>query len=84
MVYNRKKTEILIMNLDKKLEFILEVIEAVDVSNITIDTSLEDCPDWDSIAALSVMSEVDDEFDVIISADQMENCKTFADIIKLF
>lgn len=72
------------MNFDKKLEFILEVIEAEDNSNITIDTSLEDCPEWDSIGALSVISEVDDEFGVIISADQMESCKTFADIIKLF
>lgn len=72
------------MSIDEKLEFILEVIDADDHSAISIDTVLEDCSDWDSIGALSVMSEVDDEFGIIISPDQMENCKTFADIIKLF
>jgi len=72
------------MNIDEKLSFILEVIEAEDTQDITPETLLEDCPDWDSIGALSVMSEVDDEFDVIISADEMESCRTFGDILKFF
>ena len=72
------------MTTDQKLGFILEVIDAEDTQGITPETLLEDCPDWDSIGALSVMSEVDDEFDVIISADEMESCKTFGDILKFF
>ena len=72
------------MNTDEKLSLILEVIEAEDTQDITPETLLEDCPDWDSIGALSVMSEVDDEFDVIISADEMESCRTFGDILKFF
>ena len=47
---------------------------------LTLQTSFRDIDGWSSIVALSVMAMCDEEYDVILSASEMENSNTIADI----
>ena len=47
---------------------------------LTLQTSFRDIAGWSSIVALSVMAMCDEEYDVILSASEMENSNTIADI----
>ena len=58
--------------------------EALEIEeNYTADTKLEDIEEWDSIGALSLIAEVDDEFDVVLNPNDLENAVTVGDIFKL-
>ena len=39
--------------------------------------------EWSSLAALSVMSMIDDEYDVQVTANEMRNANTIQDLINL-
>ena len=47
---------------------------------LTLETRFRDIEGWTSIVALSVMAMCDEEYDVILSANEMENANTIADL----
>ena len=71
------------MNEQQALTFIVEVLEIEEGSEITLETSLEDIFEWDSIGALSIIEEADDEHDIDINPNDMEAALTIGDVIKL-
>lgn len=50
---------------------------------LTLETRFRDIDDWSSIVALSVMAMCDEEYDVIISANEMESANRIIDIYKI-
>jgi acyl carrier protein len=50
---------------------------------LTLDTKFRDLDDWSSLIALSEMAMCDEEYDVILSANEMENATCIADIYKI-
>lgn len=50
---------------------------------LTLETKFRDIEGWASIVALSVMAMCDEEYDVILSANEMENANCIADIFKI-
>lgn len=66
-----------------------QIIEIV-AKNLNIDTAMiEDgklhvefnvTPEWDSLAHLSIMTDIEDEFDLEIDIDEMENLTTISKI----
>lgn len=70
------------MTNDKKLELIAEILD-VDVENLTPETKLSDLEEWDSIALISFMAMIDDEFDKVIKGSVVKEQKTVADLMAL-
>lgn len=70
------------MTNDKKLELIAEVLD-VDVETLTPETKLSDLEEWDSIALISFMAMIDDEFDKIIKGSVVKEQKTVAELMIL-
>lgn len=65
----------------KIIEIIAEIME-VEPSEITLETEL--CDDvWDSLAIVTFISEVDSNFDLIVSPMEVSTVKTVADLINL-
>lgn len=60
-----------------KLEEIMELEEGT----LMEETSLSDVEEWDSIAAISYIALLDEEFGVSISAKEINSFKTVADAI---
>ena len=52
-------------------------------SPIVPEEVLRDMEEWDSLAALSLVSMVDDEYGVVISSEDLEKVVTVQDMIDL-
>ena len=72
------------MDIDQKLIFILETLEVEEPDEVKLDTLLEDIEEWDSIGVLSIISEVDDNFDITLDPEVLENLSTVQQLLDLF
>lgn len=62
------------------IEKFAEIFDDVDASSLCEDTRFREMDDWDSIAGLSVIGLVDEEYDVTLNADDMRSCQTIGDL----
>ena len=51
-----------------------------DRSAFTPETKFRDLAEWSSLIALSVISMVDEEYEVLLSGDDIRNAQTIQDI----
>ncbi|MDP1510657.1 acyl carrier protein [Paenibacillus sp. CMAA1739] len=70
------------MDLKTKLELLEDMLEA-DQGSLEITTSLDTLPDWDSVAAISLIALVDEHFDKRITGAMIKEFKTVQDIINI-
>lgn len=66
---------------NKILEIIAEILE-VEIEEITLSTELGE-DNWDSLAVVSFISEIDSEFDQVISPTAVNKVKKVADLVVL-
>lgn len=64
-------------DLNDKLLEILEVDE-INPEDILIDFEL-----WDSLTILSIIAMLDEDYKITLSAEELEECKTIADLDNL-
>ena len=62
------------------IELIAEALE-LEVGDIDMSTLLADLPEYDSMAKLSVIVLMDEEFEKKLSGEAMEEFKTIGDIV---
>lgn len=63
------------------IEKFAEAIEA-DVQKITVDTKFRSLEEWSSLAVLSVIAMLDDEYDILIEGGDFRQLETIKDIIR--
>lgn len=68
------------MKKQENLEKLEEVME-LEAGVLTIDTILANLDEWNSMARLSLIVLMDDDFDKKLSATQLKNFKTVGDIL---
>lgn len=64
----------------KFLEQFKEVLE-IENREIGLDDAFRDLEEWDSLALLSVIAMIDDEYDVIIKGNQFKELQTLDQVI---
>lgn len=58
--------------------------EALDIEkDITPETNLSELAEWDSVGYISIMSIIDDEYEVVVNASQLKNCKKIGELYEL-
>lgn len=64
-------------------DFIGKFAEAIetDASNLTLETEFRSLDDWNSLAVLSVIVMLDEEYGIQIENKDFKNLETIADII---
>ena len=62
------------------IKLFAETLEIED-REITINDSFREYPEWDSLALLSVIAMIDDEYDVIIEGNDFAKLKTVGDLV---
>lgn len=68
----------------KQEELLEEIKEALQRDEeISLDMSLEDIEEWDSLAVISMISLYDQLFSIVITNDQLSDCNTVQDLINL-
>ena len=70
------------MTNEKKLELLEEVMD-VEAGTLVPDTVLEDLEEWNSIAVISFIAMVDDEFDKVVKGSVMKEQRTVGDLMAL-
>lgn len=66
--------------MEEFIEKFADIFEDVDPSILSGETRFRELDDWDSIAGLSVMGMVDEEYGVTFNADDMNGCQTICDL----
>lgn len=66
----------------RKIEMLEEMME-LEAGTLKADTVLSDIEEWDSIALISFIALMDDEFDKVIKGSVVKQAKTVADLMAL-
>ena len=67
----------------KFIENFADQFDDTDVTELALETKFRDLDEWSSIIALSVMAMCAEEYDVILSANEMENANRISDIYNI-
>lgn len=71
------------MEVQEFIQNFADLFDDTDVSIFELETKFRELDEWSSLAALSVMSMIDDEYDVQVTANEMRNANTIQDLINL-
>lgn len=64
-------------------QFLELMQETLDLeTELTLDVKFRELDEWDSLAYLSTIAMIDDEYDVVINANDFKALETLADIVK--
>jgi len=69
--------------IEEKLKEIVAKVLLVDKANINDQTSRKDLEEWDSMAHLMLVSDIESAFEVMMSDDDITGIKTVGDIKKI-
>ena len=67
---------------DKIKEIIVEQLNIDDGAFINLVTNLQEDLDADSLDAVEIIMNIEEEFDIKVDDDELENIKTIGDIVK--
>lgn len=68
------------MTINEFIEKFAEAIEVEDASSLNANTEFRDLAEWNSLAYLSVIALLDEEFDVQIEMADFKKLKTIQEI----
>lgn len=66
---------------EKVFEIIAECLEK-NVSDLTLDTDMDDVEEWDSMRNVMILARLEDEFDIIIPEDDIFDLVTIGAIVE--
>ena len=69
-------------NTEEALAWIAELFEE-NPDNIKADTLREKIEAWDSLGMLTLMSRLDEDFNIILEEDQASELKSIADLLAI-
>jgi len=58
----------------------LENVLGLEVGTINEEANITDVPQWDSMAILSFIAFVEDQFNLVLEGDQIAEVKTFKEL----
>ena len=65
----------------KYLQMFKEVLEIED-KEISLNDEFREYDEWDSLAYLSVIAMLDDEFEIVIETEDFKKIRTVGDLLK--
>lgn len=71
------------MNLNEFIENIADQFENTDRSIFTADTNFWELEEWTSLIALSIISMIDEEYDVAIKGSDVKGIKTLGELFEI-
>ena len=66
--------------LDEFVVLFAEQLEDTDPTVVTSQTKFRELDEWSSLLALTLISMVDEEFDVTLKGDDVKNSETIEDV----
>ena len=66
---------------ERLLEIFAEILD-VDVEELSIDSTRDEIEEWDSLAMVELVGEIEHEFDCRIPFEEIEKCEAIKDFLK--
>lgn len=66
---------------EKFIELFKQILE-IETDTVKLDTKFRELEEWDSLAYLSVIAMMDEEFDVVVEGNEFKKLITIADLIQ--
>ncbi|MBO7427293.1 MAG: acyl carrier protein [Paludibacteraceae bacterium] len=70
-------------SLDEFVVLFAEQLDETDPSSVTAQTKFRELDEWSSLLALSLISMIDEEFDVALKGDDVKNSETIEDVYNI-
>lgn len=70
------------MNIEDALTWIADLFEE-SVDDIQPETLREDIPAWDSLGVLTLMASLDEDFDILLTDEEMQKLQKIDDIFEI-
>ncbi|MFB5085884.1 acyl carrier protein [Psychrobacillus sp. PGGUH221] len=70
------------MNTDKLKGIFVEALE-ITASQVTNDLTYNSIPEWDSIAHMTLIAEIEDQFDIMLDTDDVLDMSSFGKAIEI-
>jgi acyl carrier protein len=71
------------MNITDFIEKFAEAAEVENVSSLSAETKFRDLNEWSSLASLSIIAMVDEEFEVTLNGNDIRSSNTIQDLYNL-
>ncbi len=68
------------MDTQKFIDLFAEALD-IEASDLTVETEFRTLPEWDSMAYLSIIAMLDEEYEIQIENAEFKTLKTLNDII---
>lgn len=78
LVMDKKKGVRDDMSNEQKLREIFAESLGIEITQVTDELTYNSIPEWDSIAHMALISEIDDAFDTMLDTDDVLDMSTFA------
>jgi acyl carrier protein len=65
---------------DKFIEQIQSIFEDTPKEEITLNTKFKNLEEWNSLLILSLIVTIEDNFSILVTANQIENSDSFEDL----
>lgn len=69
--------------LEKVVDVLKKTLDLDEKTDISIQTKMEDIPEWDSFGQVSLLSELEKEFKIKFSFDEMIAINSVASILEI-
>lgn len=70
------------MNVQTKVIEIIANVCKTDISNISLESTIGDFPDWDSMGHLAILQQVEESLEINFDPEEMMDLEDVSDIIK--
>lgn len=67
---------------DKLFKILSDVLD-IDIENVNENLGQDNTEDWDSVTHLTLMAEIEDEFEISLEPEEIEKMKNVAAILKI-
>lgn len=71
------------MEIQDFIQNFADQFEYLSIDELTVDTVFKNLDEWTSLAALSVIAMIDDEYEVSINGNDIRNLDTIGDLFDL-
>ncbi|MEJ9151447.1 acyl carrier protein [Bacillus smithii] len=63
---------------EQKLKSIFSEVLGIDKESVTDELTYNSIPEWDSVAHMALVAEIDDQFDIMLDTEDVLDMSSFA------
>ena len=71
------------MEISEFIQKLENAIEGVPEGSITPQTNYKSLEEWDSLSLLTVMAMIDSDYEVTVSGDEINSCKSVENLFEI-